>query len=59
MPDKTLTCVECGTDFIFTEAQKERLEQLVQSGRIEKWFEPKRCKACRDARKQRSRSQGS
>jgi CxxC-x17-CxxC domain-containing protein len=43
--DKTLSCVECAGDFIFT-----RNEQAFYS---ERGFtnEPKRCKNCRDKRK--------
>lgn len=43
--DKTITCVDCGTDFVFTAREQEFY--------AEKGFnnEPKRCKACRDKRK--------
>ncbi len=45
--DKTLVCKECGNEFVFTAGEQEFYE--------EKGFEnePIRCKACRDARKQR------
>lgn len=43
--DKTLTCKECGAQFVFTASEQEFYQ--------EKGFvnEPQRCKACRDARK--------
>lgn len=50
--DKTLQCVECGGDFIFS-----RNEQAFYA---ERGFtnEPKRCKNCRDKRKGVSREAG-
>lgn len=44
--DKTLTCVDCGKEFIFTEGE--------QAFYKEKGFEnePKRCPDCRRAKKQ-------
>ena len=46
--DKTLICKECGNEFIFTAGEQEFY--------AEKGFEnePKKCKACRDARKNSS-----
>ncbi|MFQ5864189.1 MAG: zinc-ribbon domain-containing protein [bacterium] len=44
MADKTLTCVECGQEFIFSED-----EQQFYSERG--FQEPKRCKSCRAKRK--------
>ena len=43
--DKTIKCVDCGTEFTFTARD--------QAFYAEKGFnnEPKRCKACRDAKK--------
>ena len=43
--DKTLTCKDCGAEFIFSAGEQEFY--------AEKGFtnEPKRCKACRDAKK--------
>ena len=43
--DKTLTCKDCGAEFIFTVSEQEFY--------AEKGFtnEPQRCKACRNARK--------
>ncbi|MDN5361269.1 MAG: hypothetical protein PWP70_316 [Moorella sp. (in: firmicutes)] len=45
--DKTLTCKECGAEFVFTAGQQEFF--------AEKGFtnEPSRCPDCRAARKQR------
>lgn len=45
--DKTLTCKECGEDFVFTAGEQEFYQ--------EKGFEntPSRCPSCRAARKQR------
>lgn len=47
--DKTLTCKECGAEFVFTAGEQEFY--------AEKGFEnePQRCKACRDARKNAAR----
>lgn len=43
--DKILECADCGNEFIFTEGE--------QAFYKEKGFaDPKRCKSCRDARKQ-------
>ena len=44
--DKTLTCCECGNEFTFTASEQEFY--------AEKGFtnEPRRCPACRQARKQ-------
>ncbi|MFQ5823820.1 MAG: zinc-ribbon domain-containing protein [bacterium] len=44
MSDKTLTCVECGQEFIFSAD-----EQQFYSERG--FQEPKRCKPCREKRK--------
>jgi len=45
MPDKTLTCRDCGADYVFTEGE--------QAFYAEKGFtnEPVRCPDCRRARK--------
>lgn len=45
--DKTLHCVECGQDFIFTASEQEFYESKGFTN------EPRRCPACRQARKQR------
>lgn len=45
MADKTLTCKDCGAEFVFTEGE--------QAFYNEKGFqEPARCAECRRARKQ-------
>ena len=43
--DKTLNCVECGSDFTFEASEQE----FYQSKGFEN--EPKRCPSCRQARK--------
>lgn len=49
--DKTLTCKECGQEFVFTAGEQEFY--------AEKGFEnePQRCKACRDKRKAANRTE--
>ena len=49
--DKTLTCVECGSEFVFSASEQEFY--------AEKGFqnEPKRCSDCRQARKHDRRQQ--
>lgn len=51
MPDKTLKCVDCKADFTFTESEQKFFESKG-------FTEPKRCKPCRDAKKQAKKSQG-
>lgn len=48
--DKTIKCVDCGTEFIFSARDQEFY--------AEKGFtnEPKRCKTCRDKRKAEKRN---
>ena len=48
--DKTIKCVDCGEDFIFSAGDQEFY--------AEKGFtnEPKRCKACRDKKKSERRN---
>ncbi len=48
MPDKTLTCVDCGKDFRFSEK-----EQVFYNQRG--FQEPKRCKVCRRAKRKQQR----
>jgi CxxC-x17-CxxC domain-containing protein len=43
--DKSLTCVDCGTEFTFTAGEQERFAQLGFTN------EPKRCSPCRAAKK--------
>jgi len=52
MPDKKIECVDCKAEFIFT----ERDQQFFTS---KGFTDPKRCKPCREAKKQAKRSQGS
>ena len=51
MEDKTLTCVDCGNEFVFTAGEQEFYK--------EKGFdnEPKRCKECRDKKKTERRKE--
>lgn len=50
MEDKTLVCCDCGSDFVFSSGEQEFYK--------EKGFdnEPKRCKDCRDKKKNERRS---
>ena len=49
--DKTIKCIDCGTEFIFTARD--------QAFYAEKGFtnEPKRCKPCRNAKKAAKRTE--
>jgi CxxC-x17-CxxC domain-containing protein len=49
--DKTLTCKECGNEFVFTAGEQEF---YAEKGFVN---EPQRCKACRDARKNAARGE--
>lgn len=49
--DKTLTCKECGSEFVFTAGEQEF---YAERGFVN---EPQRCKTCRDARKNSARPQ--
>lgn len=44
--DKTLVCKDCGKEFVFTAGEQEFYAQKGLTN------EPKRCKACRDAKKE-------
>ena len=52
MADKTLTCKDCGAEFIFTEGEQNFYK--------EKGFEnePQRCPECRRSRKQQRNNGG-
>lgn len=50
--DKTLTCKECGQEFIFTAGEQE----FYASKGFEN--EPGRCQACRNAKKQQRNNGG-
>lgn len=45
MADKTIVCKDCGKEFVLTEGEQEFY-------RSHNFTEPKRCKECRQARKQ-------
>ena len=45
LSDKALTCVECGAGFTFTVGEQEFFNERGYTN------EPKRCPACRDARR--------
>jgi len=45
MEDKTLVCVDCGQEFIFTVGEQEFYKEKQLAS------EPKRCKPCRDKKK--------
>ena len=45
MPDLDITCAECGSTFPFTEREQDYYRERGLS-------HPKRCKPCRDARRQ-------
>jgi hypothetical protein len=50
MPDKTISCKDCGSNFVFTEGEQQFY--------LEKGFanEPQRCPDCRAARKAQRRN---
>lgn len=52
MADKTITCKDCNSEFIFSESE--------QAFYKEKGFnnEPQRCSGCRQARKNQKRTSG-
>ena len=45
MGDRTLTCIECSSEFIFTEGEQEFFQE-------KDFTDPKRCPTCRKAKKQ-------
>lgn len=45
MPDQTLQCVDCGSDFVYTDRDQQFYEK-------QGYTPPKRCKPCRDIKKQ-------
>lgn len=51
MPDKNLTCKDCGQGFVFAEKDQAFFQK-------QGYQEPKRCKPCREAKKQANKSQG-
>lgn len=50
--DKTIPCVDCGKPFVFTIKDQDFFKQ-------QGFYEPRRCKPCREARKKLKESQGS
>ena len=52
LADKELTCVECGAPFLFTVGEQEFFSSRGYTN------DPKRCSACRSARKSQQRSGG-
>lgn len=49
--DKTLVCKECGNEFVFTAGEQEFFAEKGLTN------EPKRCKNCRDAKKNSGRGE--
>lgn len=49
MEDKKIKCIDCGEEFVFTVGEQEFYKQNGFEN------EPKRCKSCRDAKKNRNR----
>ena len=52
LADKELTCVECGAPFLFTVGEQEFFASRGYTN------DPKRCSACRSARKSQQRTGG-
>ena len=50
--DKTLECVDCGSDFTFSASEQEFFANKGFTN------EPKRCPDCRQSRKEQRRAQG-
>ena len=48
--DKTITCVDCNCEFVFTARDQEFYQEHGFNN------EPKRCKACRDKKKAEKRN---
>jgi hypothetical protein len=51
MPDKTITCTECGNEFNFSAEEQDFYNERG-------FQEPKRCKDCRERRKRQRSDQG-
>lgn len=49
--DKTLTCIDCGKDFIFTAGEQAFYKEKKLTN------DPKRCKECREKKKLRRENQ--
>lgn len=52
MPDKTLTCRECGNTFVFSAEEQELFAQRGYTN------QPSRCPSCREARRSEGRGGG-
>jgi len=52
MPDKKITCSDCGVEFPFSEGEQAFYAKQVDKRTGQAWVDPRRCKACRAARKQ-------
>lgn len=50
--DKTLKCVECGQEFVYSASEQELHRSLGYQN------EPKRCASCREAKRQRRNDPG-
>ena len=50
MPDQTIKCVDCKEDFTFTEGEQSFFQEKFGDD----FVPPKRCKACRKARKEKN-----
>lgn len=46
-----LTCIECNDIFYWTVGEQEFMAKLEADGKIKKVIKPKRCAACRRAKK--------
>lgn len=58
MPDKILTCVDCRNEFNFTEREQGQYIELVREARPDRYNEPRRCRPCRQVKRQRGHAQG-
>jgi len=58
MPDQTLECTDCREPFTFTEREQAFYATKLDAKTGQPWSAPKRCKPCREAKKQARRSQG-
>ena len=54
--DQTIKCKDFGNDFVFTEAEQEFFQKLVEDRKIPSFVAPKRCKRCRQIKKRQRRS---
>lgn len=58
MPDEMLTCVECKAQFVYSESEQKRFQQLLDEGKFQTLNKPKRCLKCRAARKRQPPGRG-